>query len=157
MQWRNQNFEKVKHIKGRLLYRATILYNYVPFEMGISLKVKNLLTEGTNSFFYEQFLKVWKTTFTTLGELPWVLLFLFRTYVYCVMGATPMRWVSVDIKFTRLGFEKACWITRQASRCQLTFTWYSLSIVFFLVYDRAVSTSWIDSPFIMFMNLYLFL
>ena len=33
---------------------------------------------------------VWEITFTTLGELPWVLLFSLRTCVYCVMGATPM-------------------------------------------------------------------
>ena len=30
--------------------------------------------------------------------------------------------MSFDIKFTRLGFEKACWIARQASRCQHTFS-----------------------------------
>ena len=33
---------------------------------------------------------VWESTFTTLGELPWVLLFLSCTCVYCVMGAMPM-------------------------------------------------------------------
>ena len=45
------------------------------FKKGTSLKGKNLLPEGENSFLQEQFLKVWKITFTTLGELPWVLLF----------------------------------------------------------------------------------
>ena len=30
-QWRSKNAEKVTHIKGRLLYQAMILYNYVPF------------------------------------------------------------------------------------------------------------------------------
>ena len=60
------------------------------FKMGTSLKEKNLLPEEANSFLSEQFLKVWKITFTTLGELPWVLLFLLRACVYCVMGATPM-------------------------------------------------------------------
>ena len=33
-QWRSQNAEKVTHIKGRLLYQAMILYNYVPFQSG---------------------------------------------------------------------------------------------------------------------------
>ena len=30
--WRIQNAEKSTHIKGRLLYQAMILYNYVPFQ-----------------------------------------------------------------------------------------------------------------------------
>ena len=30
--------------------------------------------------------------------------------------------MSFDIKFTRLGFENACWIARQASRCQHAFS-----------------------------------
>ena len=83
LQWCCQNAEKVTHIKGRLLYQAMILYNYVPFQngnfskrkeysprgksyayqrettvssndslfkMGTSLKGKNLLLEGANSF-----------------------------------------------------------------------------------------------------------
>ena len=33
-QWRSQNAEKVKHIKGGLLYQAIILYNYIPFLNG---------------------------------------------------------------------------------------------------------------------------
>ena len=65
-----QNPEKVTHIKGRLLNQAMILFNCVPFQMGTSLKGKNLLPEGANSFLYEQFLIVWKITFTTLGDLP---------------------------------------------------------------------------------------
>ena len=68
--WRNHNAEKVMHIKGRVLYQAVILYNNVPFLNGTSLKGKNLLPEGANSFLYEQFLKVWKITFTTLDEIP---------------------------------------------------------------------------------------
>ena len=44
------NAEKVMHIKGRLLYQAMILYNYVPFQMGTLLKGKNLLSEGAISF-----------------------------------------------------------------------------------------------------------
>ena len=58
--------------------------------MGTSLKGKNLLPEGANSFHKELFLKVWKITYTTLDELPWVLFFLLRTCVYRVMGAMPM-------------------------------------------------------------------
>ena len=49
-QWRSQNAEKVKHIKGRLLDQAVILFNRVPFKMGTSLKGKNLLPERTNYF-----------------------------------------------------------------------------------------------------------
>ena len=58
--------------------------------MATSLKGKNLLPEGKNLFLYEQFLMVWKITFTTLSHLPWMLsFFLLRTCVTCVMGATP--------------------------------------------------------------------
>ena len=50
-QWRSQKAEKVKHIKGRLLDHAMILFNCVPFiKMETSLKGKNLLPEGANSF-----------------------------------------------------------------------------------------------------------
>ena len=42
--------KKATHIKGRLLYQAMILHNYVPFEMGTSPKGKDLLPEGANSF-----------------------------------------------------------------------------------------------------------
>ena len=72
LQWRSQNDEKVTHIKGRLLCQALILYNYVPFQIRTSLKGKNLLPEGANSFLYEQFLIVWKITFITLhvSDLP---------------------------------------------------------------------------------------
>ena len=111
LRWRSQNTEKVTHVKGRLLGQAKILffffssfltlytarpsYQYyrqmyyvysgcscVPFQMGTSLKGKKLLPEPV--------LKVWKITFTTLGELPSVLLFLLCTSEYCVMGDTPM-------------------------------------------------------------------
>ena len=33
-QWRSQTVENVMHMKGRLLYQAMILYNYVPFQSG---------------------------------------------------------------------------------------------------------------------------
>ena len=70
MQQRSQNAEKVTHIKERLLDQAMILFNRVPFQMGTSLKGKNLLPEGANSFLYEQFYRVWKITFITLSDLP---------------------------------------------------------------------------------------
>ena len=62
MQRHSQNAENVTHIKGRLLDQAVILSNWVPFQMGTSLKGKNLLPEGANSFPYEHFLIVWKIT-----------------------------------------------------------------------------------------------
>ena len=67
LQWRSQNAEKVSHSKGRLLDQATIR---VLFKMGTSLKGKNLLPEGANSFLYEQLLIVLKITFITLSDLP---------------------------------------------------------------------------------------
>ena len=33
-QWCSQNAEKVTHIKGKLLYQALILYNYIFFQNG---------------------------------------------------------------------------------------------------------------------------
>ena len=68
--WRSQNSEKVTHIKERLPDQAMILFNCVPFQMGTSLKGKNLLLGGANSFLYEQFHIVWKITFITLSDLP---------------------------------------------------------------------------------------
>ena len=42
---------------------------------------------------------VWKITLTTLGDLPCISLFLLRTSVVCVMGATPMfKWVNVVLR-----------------------------------------------------------
>ena len=49
-QWRSHSVENVMHMKGRLLYQAMILYNYVPLQMGTSLKGKNLFPEDANSF-----------------------------------------------------------------------------------------------------------
>ena len=51
----SQNAENVTRIKGRLLEQAVIIFNCIPFERRTSLKGKNLLTEGANSFHYEQF------------------------------------------------------------------------------------------------------
>ena len=78
------------YIKGRLLDQAVILYNHVPFQIGTSLKGKNLLLSGANSFLYEQFLIIWKISFITLSYIPRMLLFLLRMCVACIMGATPM-------------------------------------------------------------------
>ena len=88
-QWRSQNAEKVTHIKGRLLGQAMILVNCVPFQNWNSLKGKNLLPEGANSFLYWPFLLVLKSL------LPhWVTsleCYYFITHMRnCVMGATPM-------------------------------------------------------------------
>ena len=52
------NAEKVMHIKGRLLDKAMILFNCVPFQMGTSLKGKNLLPEWVNSLLYEKFFSI---------------------------------------------------------------------------------------------------
>ena len=49
-QWHSQNTEKVTHIKGRLLEQAVIPFNCAPFQNGTSLKGKNLLSEGANSY-----------------------------------------------------------------------------------------------------------
>ena len=75
-----------------------ILFNCIPF--GTSLKGKSLLPEGANSFFYEQFPIVWKITFITLSDLPWMLLFLLCKWVTCVMDATPMKSVVL------------CWLSK---------------------------------------------
>ena len=66
VQWRYQNAEKDTHVKGRLLEQAVILFICV--KMRTSLKGKNLLQGGANSFRLDQLLLVW--TFTTLGDLP---------------------------------------------------------------------------------------
>ena len=49
-QWRSQNAENLKHIKGRLLEQAVILLIASLFIMGTSLKGKNLFPEGANPF-----------------------------------------------------------------------------------------------------------
>ena len=72
-----------------------ILYNYVPFQNGNFSLRKEFAPKGANSFLLEQILKVWKITFTTLGELPWKLLFSLRTRVYCIMGDTLMLFTQL--------------------------------------------------------------
>ena len=69
LQWRSQNAEKITHIKGRLLYQAMILYNYVPFQNWNFSERKEFAPE----FFplMSSSLRYGKSL-TTLGELPWV-------------------------------------------------------------------------------------
>ena len=57
--------------------------------MGTSLKGKNLLPEGANSFLYEQFHVVWKYFYHIRG--PHLDVTIFISHVRnCVMGTTPM-------------------------------------------------------------------
>ena len=57
-QWRSQKAEKSMHIKGRLLDRAMILYNCIPFQMGTSQRERILsfmsssLKYGKNHFYH---------------------------------------------------------------------------------------------------------
>ena len=99
VQWRSQITEKVMQVKERLLYQALILYNYCPFQIGTSLKGNNLLPRICSQEFAPRGSKFFPfravpcgmgISFATLGKLPSVLLYLLRTSVYCVMGATPM-------------------------------------------------------------------
>ena len=62
-QWRSQNARTLKKLR-------TLKGDYCIKQWFSTIK--------------EQFLGVWKITFTTLGELPWVLLFSLRTCVNCV-------------------------------------------------------------------------
>ena len=71
-------------------------------------KWENLLPEVVNSFLLEQFLKVWNTTFTTLGELPWVLLILLSMCIYCIMCAMPkMNSSEIDLHAFMIFFSKS--------------------------------------------------
>ena len=62
------------------------------FEIGTSLKGKNLFPEGANYFPLREVPYGMKNHFTTLCGLPCMILhvFLLHTCVYCVMGATQM-------------------------------------------------------------------
>ena len=55
--------------------------------MGASLKGKNLLPEGANSFLYEKSLMVLKTLFPNLVIFLECVQFSLRTYVNRIMGA----------------------------------------------------------------------
>ena len=45
-----KSLKNIHTSKGRLLYQDEIFYNYVPFQIGPSLKGKNLLPKGANYF-----------------------------------------------------------------------------------------------------------
>ena len=60
------------------------------FKWELLLKARICSHFGANSFLSEQLIIVWKITFITLSDLPWMLLFLIRTCVTRVMGSTPM-------------------------------------------------------------------
>ena len=55
-----RTLKKLRTSKGRLQDLALIIFNCAPFQIGTSLTGKNLLSEGANSFLYEQFPIVWK-------------------------------------------------------------------------------------------------
>ena len=80
-QWRSQNAEKICTSKGDYWIKQRFSSITSLFKLGTSLKGKNLLPEGANSFLLEQLFMVWKITFTTLGDPPWMLLFLSRMCV----------------------------------------------------------------------------
>ena len=100
MQWRSQNAEKDTHIKGTLLNQTVFLFNYVPFRMGTSLKGKHLLPGGILSF---KSSSLWygKITFTTLVDLPWMLLSLVRTCISAYWG--------IEIILPHGGYYSRCW------------------------------------------------
>ena len=94
-QWRSQKAEKLRTSKRDYSMKQWFSLIASLFKTGTSLKGKNLLPEGANSFLYDQYLIVWKITFITLSDLPWMLLFLLRRCATCVMGATPMHIVCL--------------------------------------------------------------
>ena len=61
---RSENDEKLRNSKGDYWNKQRFSSIASLFKMGTSLKGKNLLLEVANSFFYEQFLIVWKITIT---------------------------------------------------------------------------------------------
>ena len=71
VQWRSQNAEKVTHIEGRLLDQAVILFNCVPFWNGNFCIRERICFEAERILSFKQ----WKITFTTLGDILWMLLF----------------------------------------------------------------------------------
>ena len=59
-QWRSQVAWENRTSKGDYWIKQCFSSIAFLFKMGTSLKGKNLLPEGANSFLYEQFLVVWK-------------------------------------------------------------------------------------------------
>ena len=70
IQWRSQNDEKkIRTSKGDYWIKQWVSSIAYLIKMETSLKGKNLLSEGANSFLYEKCLIVWKITFITLSDL----------------------------------------------------------------------------------------
>ena len=112
-----RTLKKIRTSKGDYWVKQWFPSTVSLFKTGTSLKgknllpegefEKNLLTEGANSFLYEQFLIVWKITFITLSDLPWLLLFLLRTFTACVMGTTSMI-LTVTLQYGRKKVRLSC-------------------------------------------------
>ena len=66
----SQNAKKLSTSKGDYWIKQNFTSNCAHFQMGTSLKGKNLLPVGANSFLYEKFLLEWKITFITFNDLP---------------------------------------------------------------------------------------
>ena len=62
-----RTLKKLCTFKGDYWFKQRFYSIAALFKIVTSLKGENLLP---NSFLYEQFLRVWKITFTTLGDLP---------------------------------------------------------------------------------------
>ena len=73
-------------------------------KMETSLKEKNLLPEGANSFLYEQFLIVWKITFITLSDPAWMLLFFITHLRYLRNGCYANDTAKYFLQWTELWF-----------------------------------------------------
>ena len=59
VQWRSQKADKITHIKGRILYQAVILFNYVSFQNGnFSLAVHYKLEMNILHIFYKYVLYI---------------------------------------------------------------------------------------------------
>ena len=61
---------KLRTSKGDYWIKQWFSLSATLFKMEMSLKGKNLLLEGANSFLYEQLLMVRNITFITLSDLP---------------------------------------------------------------------------------------
>ena len=81
----------------------------------------------------EQFLGVWKITFTTLGELPWVLLFLLRACVNCVMRLR--QWWYLDPLLSSAK-KRSFWIRKWPVRKYVRFVTYRQS---YFIHARAAA------------------
>ena len=77
-------------IKGRLLDQAMILFNCIPFQMGTSLKAKNLLPEGAIFFPLRAVYYSMANHFYRIKLPPLKAGILLRMCVTCVIGSTPM-------------------------------------------------------------------